>query len=299
LSLKDLNNNLTSFKLNLISFSKQKITAAYNYLQEKYVNQITITQISPRMVEIVKSPCSKGNALLEIAKHLKLNKSAIASIGDSCNDLSSFLISDLSIAINPKSQLLAKSATHILNYNKDAVADAIRQYIMLNDSNIKMIVSDLDGTLLDNKTKLVNEFAKQAIYRAVKNYHIIFTIATGRGIEDCLLVLKSINFNFSEPLYIVGNNGSLIYDVRENKYLKTTFLDQLTSQIIFDTILEFKKDPKNGEIGSFIYNRSTEAYVVENDYAYAKKLDPTIFAINAKFLNEQLLKNTPNFTKNN
>ncbi|WP_278035756.1 Cof-type HAD-IIB family hydrolase [Flavobacterium nitratireducens] len=71
--------------------------------------------------------------------------------------------------------------------------------------NIKVIVSDLDGTLL-NSDHRISEYTKQVfneLYR--KNYLII--VATGRHHLDAMSIVSSLGF----PVYLVTSNGARIH----------------------------------------------------------------------------------------
>lgn len=76
--------------------------------------------------------------------------------------------------------------------------------------NIKMIVSDLDGTLF-NSDKEHYEISKELIKKIheFENNGGIFTIATGRQEETSVEVLKTIGIKFP---YIV-HNGAKIVDI--------------------------------------------------------------------------------------
>lgn len=85
--------------------------------------------------------------------------------------------------------------------------------------SIKMIVSDLDGTLFNSdkegyeiSSKLIeeiNEFKKKGK---------IFTIATGRPEETSLKVVKKLNINVP---YIVYNGGKIIDECGKEIYSNT------------------------------------------------------------------------------
>ncbi len=78
---------------------------------------------------------------------------------------------------------------------------------------IKLIVSDLDGTLLTNK-KTISEYNKQMI-RTVKEKGIKFCIASGRPYKS---IQQIINKNRLDDLvdYIIGYNGYILLDIDKN-----------------------------------------------------------------------------------
>lgn len=69
----------------------------------------------------------------------------------------------------------------------------------------RLFVSDLDGTLLDEKKGLEDEVAKKINY-LINEKGLNFTIATGRCFEDAKPVLDKINFK----LPVILQNGALI-----------------------------------------------------------------------------------------
>lgn len=92
----------------------------------------------------------------------------------------------------------------------------------------KMIVSDLDGTLLPIGHTSPSPFAL-AVLKKARNQGILITIATGRGITG---VPKELS---DEGLidYIIACNGSIVYDFRNKKVLFSRALDhKLTVDII-------------------------------------------------------------------
>lgn len=77
---------------------------------------------------------------------------------------------------------------------------------MLKINKFKVIISDLDGTLLNDEHK-ISSFTKtvfQELYR--QNYIII--IATGRHHFDAMPVVKTMGI----PVYLVTSNGARIHD---------------------------------------------------------------------------------------
>ena len=81
----------------------------------------------------------------------------------------------------------------------------------------KIIVSDLDGTLLIYNERSVSisdkNVSKIKLWQE-KNY---FTIATGRNAFEVIDILK--NANLKPNTYLICNNGAIIYDYYENKVI--------------------------------------------------------------------------------
>ena len=74
----------------------------------------------------------------------------------------------------------------------------------------KVVVSDLDGTLL-NSDQEVSELSKKVI-RELHNRGIKFYIATGRAYPDAKRIMESIGIKI--PL--ISANGGVINDVNGN-----------------------------------------------------------------------------------
>lgn len=97
----------------------------------------------------------------------------------------------------------------------------VRQYNLMKGNFIfmKLVVCDLDGTLLNSK-KEISENAR-TILKKLDSMGISFAFASGRDISSIIpfnefLGLKS---------YFICNNGATIYD-QENKLIYKTFIDK-------------------------------------------------------------------------
>lgn len=95
--------------------------------------------------------------------------------------------------------------------------------------DIKMIVVDLDGTLLNiNKgcSKNTKEYLKK-----LKELGYIIVIATGRVLMDCVSVTDGAEF----ANYIIANSGGLIYDMDNKKIIKNNYIDKLEVRRILES----------------------------------------------------------------
>ena len=92
---------------------------------------------------------------------------------------------------------------------------------------IKMIVFDLDGTLLNSK-KEVSETTKTYL-KSLKQQGFILVAATGRIYSSVLQVVKDSSF----LNYMITDTGSAIYDLKSNKPIyKKTIHKHLVKQIL-------------------------------------------------------------------
>lgn len=96
---------------------------------------------------------------------------------------------------------------------------------------MKLIVSDLDGTLLNNESD-VSEKTIQVIKKLVRETDIEFAIATGRGYTST----KRIKDKIGEKIYFICNNGSNVFDKDEN-LIATNFISKELSQEVCGTLI--------------------------------------------------------------
>ncbi len=71
-------------------------------------------------------------------------------------------------------------------------------------SKVKMVVTDMDGTLLNSKSEVSERFFE--LYQAIKSHEIHFVAASGRQYSSIHDKLRSI----SEEITIVAENGSYV-----------------------------------------------------------------------------------------
>ncbi|MGL4109496.1 HAD family hydrolase [Clostridium sp. LP20] len=82
-----------------------------------------------------------------------------------------------------------------------------------------LYVSDLDGTLLNNNAE-ISATSKELLNKALNN-NVQFTIATARTPATVVNILKDVNINMP----VVTMNGSAIYDIKKDNYLRYTTID--------------------------------------------------------------------------
>ena len=85
---------------------------------------------------------------------------------------------------------------------------------------IKMIVTDLDGTLLNEKSK-VSRYTRKQLKR-YKDEGSIITIATGRIYSMAVDALKNLKY----VDYIITDNGACVYDIKEKKYIYSNYISR-------------------------------------------------------------------------
>lgn len=82
---------------------------------------------------------------------------------------------------------------------------------------MKLIISDLDGTLLNNESK-VTEKSKEVL-RKIKERGYEIAIATGRSYNSA----RKIRADIGIEMYMICNNGANIYN-KDGSLLKTNFI---------------------------------------------------------------------------
>jgi len=89
-----------------------------------------------------------------------------------------------------------------------------------------LLISDIDGTLIGG-APTVSEYNAQKINYFIENGGL-FTIATGRCVDACRDLLKSVNL--SAPAAVV--NGTVIYDYKTEKVVASRGIDDKTKKLV-------------------------------------------------------------------
>lgn len=92
----------------------------------------------------------------------------------------------------------------------------------------KMVVFDLDGTLLDNK-KEINDYTAEIIEK-IYNRGIIIIIATGRNYYEAKLLTEKLRIN----KIIMANNGCIVRNTLTEEVIYEKYLDYNTFIKIYD-----------------------------------------------------------------
>lgn len=95
---------------------------------------------------------------------------------------------------------------------------------------IKMIVTDLDGTLLYDESTLTDRTRK--ILELADVMGVLVVVATGRSVcqlPEAVLDTKGIR-------YIITSNGAVVIDLRENKKIMRTMIDYKNAVKVLDII---------------------------------------------------------------
>jgi Cof subfamily protein (haloacid dehalogenase superfamily) len=104
-------------------------------------------------------------------------------------------------------------------------------------SMIKLLVSDLDGTLLSN-TKTISPENKEAILKA-QDMGVRVILATGRGIDSTLGYAKELQMD-KYGGYLVTNNGQSLYDIANKRQQTNGVISTKAAQKAFVVAKELR-----------------------------------------------------------
>ncbi len=99
-------------------------------------------------------------------------------------------------------------------------------------SQVKMVVTDMDGTLLNNKHQVSNRFFEQ--FKQLKEKGILFVAASGRQYSSIIDKLHSIK----EEIIVVAENGGFV--MKDDNEVFSTPLNQQAKNEILDTIADLE-----------------------------------------------------------
>lgn len=99
--------------------------------------------------------------------------------------------------------------------------------------NIKVVVSDLDGTLLNPQHK-ISDYTK-SIFQELHNQNYLIVVATGRHHLDAMAIIEKLEV----PVYLVSSNGARIHSPNKEEL----FAFNLESDIV-KAALNVEIDPE-------------------------------------------------------
>ena len=121
--------------------------------------------------------------------------------------------------------------------------------------NVRLIASDIDGTLLD-KSKEITPATRSAI-EALRDKGMIFGLASGRPAEDVLK--KYEEWGIREQFdFIIGWNGAQLYDARTGQIETFNYLKKEWLHEIVDAMKDLDGKTDMYLPGVFLSDRTTE-----------------------------------------
>ncbi|MDI3516189.1 MAG: hypothetical protein PWP37_396 [Thermotogota bacterium] len=120
----------------------------------------------------------------------------------------------------------------------------------------RLILVDLDGTLLDSE-KRISEENKKVLHQAVKN-GLYVTIVTGRSYVSAIDYVRELDLKVP----VVFQNGALIYDFKSNAELFKSTLPAITA-------IQLVRLAKQHSIFSIVYEDfyTVPDMIIDEDYA--------------------------------
>jgi hydroxymethylpyrimidine pyrophosphatase-like HAD family hydrolase len=285
--------DLSAYKINLMSFNKNNITKALKILKTQYADKLTFAHSHPKLVEINLKNINKGYGINFVAKQLNIKSNSIAAIGDSNNDLPAFEAAALKLAVKTNSHELKQKATYYLDYKKNAVANAINKYILTKSSNeIQLVASDLDGTLLKNVTKAIDPFTKKMVHNLVDKQNKIFVVCTGRSVDDTLVVADYFKVKNVKNLFAISVNGGCIYDVANKRYIYEKVMEEKSARRIMDIFYKFQQDKTRQK------QIALEAFIDYENESLIKNEKQVHYSINKDVIYNYYISRHPGMLKN-
>lgn len=92
--------------------------------------------------------------------------------------------------------------------------------------NIKVIISDLDGTLL-NSDHRISEYTKE-IFRELHHQNYLIIVATGRHHLDAMPIIETLGF----PIYLVTSNGARIHCPKKELLFSTNMVAEAVKSVL-------------------------------------------------------------------
>lgn len=121
---------------------------------------------------------------------------------------------------------------------------------------MEIYVSDLDGTLLNNK-KEVTQYSKEEINKLIDK-GMNFTIATARTPATVVDMMEGLNLSIPAVMM----NGVLIYDINEKRYIDIKDINESAIERALQIFEEYNKD-------IFMYSiKDNHLWVYHKDFTY-------------------------------
>ncbi|WP_425380159.1 HAD-IIB family hydrolase [Spiroplasma endosymbiont of Stenodema calcarata] len=109
--------------------------------------------------------------------------------------------------------------------------------LKINNNEIKLIVTDVDGTLINDQQELQPIVQNKLI--SLQKQGVYVSIASGRmplGFDDYTTALKIKDYS----QYVIGANGSLVYDARNNKVVRSNLMSIDDVHIVVAVLLKYE-----------------------------------------------------------
>ncbi len=245
LNLKTFDGKDDALKILFIAINKRKLEKLYVWLKDNMSDYLQFVKVSPLAIEITSLDSTKGNAVKNLCKVMKIKQEEAICFGDSNNDVSMFKEIKKGMAINPSSLKTINLADKTF-YDKKAFANSINDYLLADNKNVVINIDDIDYNFEDEKfieickeyndfdfyfytQKPVNEVVKSKSFKKIENIEK-YAIIIG---EDFILN-QDQQILFSK---FIDNNVI----PRLSKMLKKNKVHQIDAQIFRKSKSKFKE----------------------------------------------------------
>lgn len=161
----------------------------------------------------------------------------------------------------------------------------------ISKDKIKLIATDLDGTLLNNNKEIGN-YTIEILNKLINDYKIEFILSSGRGFDG----IKKYNEILGNNNYSIVMNGSNIIDSNGNILYRKRLQEDISKGIIklaekYDVCMHFFDDCKyivsrdDFHIKSYIQIEKTREIIVGIDNIEDYRFDKIIIFGNREILN--------------
>jgi Cof subfamily protein (haloacid dehalogenase superfamily) len=146
-------------------------------------------------------------------------------------------------------------------------------------SHVKLVVTDMDGTLLNDDHEVSDQFYQQFIKLKEKNIH--FVAASGRQFQSIQDKLKAIK----DQISIIGENGGIMQHATETKVLL-----ELSKEDVAECVKVLRQIKNSytvlcGSKAAYIESKDEHFYKkLKNYYTVVEKVDNLLNVSNDQFL---------------
>ncbi|WP_199269146.1 HAD family hydrolase [Polaribacter sp. L3A8] len=143
----------------------------------------------------------------------------------------------------------------------------------MNLSNVKLVVSDMDGTLLNSQGKVSNLFFD--LFEQLKKQDIIFCAASGRQYNSIVHKLAPIK----DEIFVIAENGGIAKKRDKVLVLNSLSTDKVKTLIPVLRTIEGANIVLCGKDCAFIESKNTEFITLFQEYYSSYKVVDDLMAI--------------------
>ncbi|MCF0227515.1 MAG: HAD family hydrolase, partial [Malacoplasma sp.] len=263
--------------------NRKIVTKAINEINEKLGDKVNVFPHDVYFFEISPSGVNKGEAIKFVAKRLDILMNHVAACGDTANDIDGFKACKLSAAIRTFNPTVIANASVHIKKSRAGVSEFIYKYLIQDVPKVKMVVTDLDGTLYTNNEKNIVKETIDVINKAVPDKIQYFCIASGRSAADTYRAIEQLGVKNDKNMFIVGVNGAAVYDVEHRREIYSTWLKYTDVKMLFKLYERISKEiPMGVIIHNYDKDKTIEAIKTKGEVI------PKMYCKNRPFIIKQL-----------